>query len=430
MLIPPILNLNNTRPGARPSCGSLDGGGVGRSNVDGVSADIADGLLLFLGSLDTVGSLGGLSLVTTLGDGLGLSRSGLLLLLSRLHSLAGLAEESSQLVGLGLGVGLGTVRLSRLLLLLSSKAAEHGGTALVLGGALGGLRRSSTIGSGGLLGLVLRLGLLLGLGLLLAILLYEAQKSTLGGRRSTSLGGLGRLTLGGGGDALWFNGLGGRGVNWVAKLGSGVGDRGVLVLSRNSGSRLLLGFLLSWAADLLEEVAENGSTLVLGGGGALRLGLGLFLLLLFRLGFGGLSNSYCTLVIVRSRWMNGIHTLSSGLCGSSLSWSSSLGGLLSCLGLLLSLRLLFLLVVLLLFSLLLLGEDVAEDAGPLAGLRAALLGFLWSLSLLLLLVLSRSSGFGLGLLFLGGLQLGALLGGRSSSSEHWWLGCFNISNYP
>jgi hypothetical protein len=72
-------------------------------------------------------------------------------------------------------------------------------------------------------------------------------------------------------------------------LGSSAGYGGILVLGRNSWSSILLSLLLGWAADLLEEVAEDRSTLVLSGGGSLSLGFGL-LLLLFWLGFSGLSS--------------------------------------------------------------------------------------------------------------------------------------------
>lgn len=291
-LIPPVLNLNNTRPGAHPSCGGLDsgGGGIGRSDVDGVSADIADGLLLILSGLDTVGGFSVLSLLGTLGDGLGLGRGGLLLLLGGLDSLAGLTEKSTKLVGLGLGVGLGTVRSLSLLFLLGSEAAEHGSTALVLGGDLGGLRCSSSLSGGSFLGLLFRLGL--GLGFLLSVLLHEAKQSTLGGRRSGSLSGLGGISLGGGGDALRLDGLGCRRIDWVTKLGSSAGDGSVLVLVCNRRGSFLLCLLSGGATDLLEDVAEDGSTLVLGGGLLLRLGLGLFILLLIWLSLGGLSSGY------------------------------------------------------------------------------------------------------------------------------------------
>lgn len=136
----------------------------------------------------------------------------------QLHGLAGLAEKTAKLVAL---LALSILSVGRVTLLLT-KVTEERGAALVLGGL----------------------------------------DRRLGGR-----GVLGGLTVSGSGHALRLDGLASSTLDRVVKLGSGAGDRG---LSGSGG--LLLSLLLRRAADLLEEVAEQGAALGL---------LSLLVLLLF-----------------------------------------------------------------------------------------------------------------------------------------------------
>lgn len=203
-LIPPSLEFHDAPRTIGSSCGSLDGGG--RGDVVGL------GLLS--------GSLSGLSLLLSgllLSPGLGVSRS-LLLLVVQLHGLAGLAEETTELVAL---LALSILSVGGLSLLLA-EVAEERGAALVLG----------------------------------------CLDGRLGGR-----GVLGGLTVSGSGHALRFDGPASSTLDRVVELGSGAGDRGL-----SGGSGLLLSLLLRGAANLLEEVAEQGSALGL---------LSLLILLLF-----------------------------------------------------------------------------------------------------------------------------------------------------
>ena len=217
------------------SCGGLDGGRRGNVVLGLLrsSSSLSGGRGSLLSRLLLGGLLSSRSIV--LGDGLGLV---LLLLLSRLsggsfllvvqlHGLAGLAEETTQLVAL---LALTFLSVGGLTLLLA-KVAEERGAALVL--ALSSRRLSRSL-----------LGLLGGLGL----------------SRSS--------------HALRLNGLGGVTLHRVLQLGSSAGNRGL-----GGGSSLLLSLLMRGAADLLEETTEERSTLGLGRG------LGLLLLLLLVLLF-------------------------------------------------------------------------------------------------------------------------------------------------
>ena len=169
-LVPPLLDFNGARPGARPS----------GSGLDGLSSGSLSGLGLLLSSVDSGGSgglrgLGGgvllvlLGLLSTLGDGLGLGSGGggSLLVLS---GLAGAAEDAANLGRLDLGLTLSLLATFgglSLLLLLAAKVSEERSAALLLesggGGGLGG--RSTLSGRSGLVRLLL-LGLLFGLLLL------------------------------------------------------------------------------------------------------------------------------------------------------------------------------------------------------------------------------------------------------------------------
>lgn len=212
------------------SCGGLDGsrrGNVVLGLLGGSRSSLSGGgsLLSRLGLLS--GLLSG-SRSVVLGDGLGLVlllllsglSGGSLLLVVQLHGLAGLAEETSDLVALLALTFLGVGGLT----LLLAEVAEERGAALVLAISSRGLSRS-----------------LLGL--------------------------LGGLTLSGSSHALGLNGLGGITLDGVLQLGSSAGNRGL----GSGSSSLLFSLLLRGAADLLEETAEDGSTLGL---------LGLLLLLL------------------------------------------------------------------------------------------------------------------------------------------------------
>jgi hypothetical protein len=230
--IPPPFKLHASR--RRSSSSSLDRGAGGEVDVLGLLGGGLNGLSDLLddggGSLlNGSGGLGGGLLSLDLGLS---SRS---LLLVELHSLAGLAEQTTKLGGLGLallGLAIGDLVVGGVgLLLLLAEVAEERGAALVLGG--GGL-------SGGLLGL---------------------------------LSSLGDLSVGSGGDSLGLNGLDSGLLDGVLELRSSAGDGGLL----SGGGGLLLRFLVGGAGDLLEEVAEDGSAL----------GLLLFLLLLLGL-LGGL----------------------------------------------------------------------------------------------------------------------------------------------
>lgn len=233
-LVPPTFVFNDTPLTVGSSCGGLDGSG--RGNVVGL------GLLGGSGSLSGLGLLlSGLLLSgSVLGDGLGLVLNlvlGLgssLLLVVKLHSLAGLAEETTELVAL---LGLSILGVGGLTLLLA-KVAEERGAALVLG-LLGSTRGLSS--------------------------------------RGLSSGSvLGSLTLSRSSHAFGLKGLASSTLDGVVELGSSAGDsRGLS--SRSSG--LLLSLLLRGAADLLEKAAEEGGTLGLGGGLSLLLLLRLVLLL-------------------------------------------------------------------------------------------------------------------------------------------------------
>ena len=232
--IPPSLELFTPR--RRTSSSSLNGGGGSNGDVLGLLGGSLSGLGglvddrgLQSGSLRGGGGLLGLDLLSLVGLGLGLGGSDLLIV--ELDSLAVLAEETAELVGLDLGllaltVGNLSVRGLGLLLLLA-EGTEEGSAALVLEGG------------------------------------------SLGSRDLDLLSGL----LSGGDDSLGLNGLDGSLLNGVLELGSGAGD-GLL----SGGGGLLLGLLLSGAGNLLEEVAEDGGALVL-----------LLLLLLFLLLLLGLS---------------------------------------------------------------------------------------------------------------------------------------------
>lgn len=167
-LVPPLLDFNGARPGARPSGSSLDGLTSGGS---------LSGLGLLFGSVDSregLRGLGGgvvvllvLGLLTTLGDGLGLWSGGGRGLLA-LSGLAGAAEDAANLGGRRLGLGL-TLSLLTLgvLLLLGAKVSEERSAALLLeSGGSGGLGGSSTITGGSSLVGLLVLGLFLSLLLL------------------------------------------------------------------------------------------------------------------------------------------------------------------------------------------------------------------------------------------------------------------------
>ena len=233
-LIPPSFVLNDTRLTTGSSCGSLDRGG--RGDVVGLGLFGGSRSLSGLGLLLSGLLLGG----SILGDGLGLvlglilSVGSSLLLVVELHSLAGLAEQTTELVAL---LALSILSVGGLALLLA-KVTEERGAALVLD-FLGSTRSLSSRGlSSGCV--------------------------------------LGSLTLSGSRHALGLKGLASGTLDGVVELGSSAGDsRG---LSSRSGG-LLLSLLLRGAADLLEEAAEERSTLGLGRG------LGLLLLLLLVLLF-------------------------------------------------------------------------------------------------------------------------------------------------
>lgn len=212
-MVPPLLILDDARPGGGPSRSSLDRGGVG-SDVHALCGDISL-LLLSLALLSRLVLSGSILAdrlgLVALGDGF--SRSSLLLLLTTLHGLAGLAEQTTQLLGLALTLST---------ILLDAKVAEEGSAALVLRSRLGS-RSLSSILSG----------------------------LTLSRSSGSLLSGLGLL-------------------HGVLKLRSSAGDRGGLL------GGVLLSLLLSGAGDLLEEVAEERSTLGLLVGSS----LGLLLLLL------------------------------------------------------------------------------------------------------------------------------------------------------
>lgn len=155
-LVPPLLVLNEARPGARPSCGSLYGlrrGGGGGGRLRSGSGSFfgllfSSGGFIIGGSFGSSGGLGGssgFSLLGALSDGLVLwsSGSGSRGLALLLHGLAWLTEKASQLggdwgldLGLGLGLTLGGFTLSSglgdLFLLLGAKRAEERCSALVL----------------------------------------------------------------------------------------------------------------------------------------------------------------------------------------------------------------------------------------------------------------------------------------------------------
>lgn len=226
-------------PRGSSSCSSLNsgrgGGNVGRLGL----FRSRSGLGGLLGGLVLSRLLLGLVLSgLVLGDGLRLHLrlGGGLLLLLGLHSLAGLAEETAELV-LGLALAVSGLVVRALFLLLHAKGAEErGATALVLGG------------SGGL--------------------------SSRGfGRRGVLDGGTLSLS-----HALRLNGLNGGLLDRVVELGSSAGDTGL-----GGSSGLLLGLLLSRAGDLVEEVAEEGRALRLGVGRSISLLLLLVILLFFLL---------------------------------------------------------------------------------------------------------------------------------------------------
>lgn len=225
--IPPFFKLHHARSGVHPSRSSLDGGG-GRGDVHVLSRSSLLSLLGRLGRLllgrDILAN--GLGLVT-LWDGLSLRGGLLVLLLLTLHGLAGLTEETTELVALSLRLAL--TGLLALGLLLDTQSTKDGGALLVLRG----------LGRGG------------------PVLLLLLGSLSIFDRGSLTLGLLGRL---------------GRFLDGVVQLRSGAGDGG-----------LLLGLLLSRAGDLVEEVAEDAGTL-----GLLVLLL-VLLLLLFLLVFSRLS---------------------------------------------------------------------------------------------------------------------------------------------
>lgn len=216
-LIPPSLEFHDAPRTIGSSCGSLDGGGRGDVVGLGLLSGSLSGLSLLLSGLLLNGSILGDRLGLLLSPGLGVSRS-LLLLVVQLHGLAGLAEETTELVAL---LALSILSVGGLSLLLA-EVAEERGAALVLG----------------------------------------CLDGRLGGR-----GVLGGLTVSGSGHALRFDGPASSTLDRVVELGSGAGDRGL-----SGGSGLLLSLLLRGAANLLEEVAEQGSALGL---------LSLLILLLF-----------------------------------------------------------------------------------------------------------------------------------------------------
>jgi hypothetical protein len=295
-LIPPLLKLDCPLLSSSGSLNRSGGGGDNRLSL------LSNGGVGGLGALLSGGGLGnGLSL------GLSLGGSGLLGL--GLHGLAGLTEKATELVALGLCLGLSCLSV-RLTTLLLAEVGEEGGTALVLGGS------SGRLGDRGL-------------------------RSSL----------LGSLNLGSSSHALRLNGLGSF-LDRVVELRSGAGNRSGL----SGSSSFLLSLLMGGAGDLLEEVAEDGAALGLGGGGGFSLLLLLLLLLFLSLNRSSGSRS------LSSRGLDN----RGGLSGRSLgggSFSSRLG--LIGLGL-------FLLLLLLLLNLLLLSEEGPEDGSPLAGAGAAL----------------------------------------------------------
>lgn len=205
-LIPPSLVFHDAPRTTGSSCGSLDGGGRGDVVGFGLLSRSLSGLGLLLSELLFSGSVLGDRLGLVFSLGLRVGRS-LLFLVVQLHGLAGLAEKTAELVSL---LALSILSVGGVALLLT-KVAEERGAALVLGGL---------------------------------------------GRRLGSRGVLGSLTFSRSGHALRLDGLASSTLDRVVELRSGAGDRGL------SGSRsLLLSLLLRGAADLLEEVAEQGAAL-------------------------------------------------------------------------------------------------------------------------------------------------------------------------
>lgn len=174
------------------------------------------------------------------------SLGGLLGLLDlTLHSLAGLAEDTAQLVTLGLGLAVGALVVGVALLL--AEVTEEGSAAAVLGS----LRSSRRSGRGGVLGS------------------FSVSSS------SYSLG---------------LNGLDVSLLDGVVELRSTAGNGGLNGSGSGSGSgSLLLRLLVRGAGDLLEEIAEKRSALGLLGNRS----LGLLLLFLLLLLVADLSRSGC-----------------------------------------------------------------------------------------------------------------------------------------
>lgn len=150
-LVPPLLVLNEARPGAPPSCGSLNrlrrGGSFGGGSRSFFGLLFRDGITV-CGSFSSSRSFGGgtFGLFGSLSNGLVLwsSWGGGRSLVLLLHGLAWLTEEASQLRrdwGLDLGFTLGGFALSglsRLLFLLSAKGAEERCSAFILEVTWGG----------------------------------------------------------------------------------------------------------------------------------------------------------------------------------------------------------------------------------------------------------------------------------------------------
>jgi len=205
-LIPPSLKFHDAPRTIGSSCGSLDGGGRGDIVGLGLLSGSLSGLGFLLSGLFLSGSVLCDRLRLLLNLGLGVGRS-LLLLVVQLHGLAGLAEETAELVAL---LAIGILSVGGLTLLLAEVAEERGAT-LVLGGL---------------------------------------------GRRLGGRGVLGSLTISGSGHALRLDRLASSTLDGIVELGSGAGDRGL-----SGGSGFLLSLLLRGAADLLKEVAEQGGAL-------------------------------------------------------------------------------------------------------------------------------------------------------------------------
>lgn len=260
-LVPPLFDFNGARPGVCSSCGS--GHGLGGSNRSGLrgSGGLGDLGIFTVGSLLGGGgsswSLRGRLLCNglSLGDWVG---SRLLILLD---SLAGLTEElgeGTRLLRLTLG---GLTFGFRLLLLLATEVAEERCTALLLEAGNNSINCSSgslvSLGDG-LINLLLDgvSGSLLSL-LNLVRLLHEGEELVARGWGSDLLGLLGLFSgiVIGSSNSLRLDWLGGRSIDRVAELGSGARD------SWGLRTDLLLGLVMVFLGELLEEGAKNGGTL-------------------------------------------------------------------------------------------------------------------------------------------------------------------------